>query len=169
MTCGGFADDEGLYSGRWKAVKDILKDFLFRWQSGCTEEQSIRLVPDERLRELIEDPLKDKTGERLRTLAIRCNQSDKDFDSLKAACTDLRSIIIEAATGAVPQNIELEPSQKKEYQKHRQCWFKSVEGGKELFDKVTQFGLWPNLKDELLPLVNAARSVANLPIIADLS
>ncbi len=69
---GGFADDEGgKHPERWRKVANKLDKLLFRWTSGCLEENIIRAVPDDMLETLLIDPEDEKTGTRLRTLADR--------------------------------------------------------------------------------------------------
>src|SRR6266542_235948 len=83
LQFAGFADDEGRYPERWKKVSEKLGTLLFRWKEGSLEKNVISLVPDEKLEDLIRDPLNEKTGMRLRTLATRIRSSEKDFEILK--------------------------------------------------------------------------------------
>jgi len=169
LTCGGFADEEGRFPTRWAGVKQTLGKLLFQWQSGCTESEIIAHIPDAKMLQLIEDPAGEKTGERLRTLAERLGSKEKDFDSLKAKCSDIKKLIVETATGSVPDDQGLDKNTKKAFKKHCQCWFKSREGGEELLEKVFAFGAWPQLKIQLLPFVNAVRGALALPEVHDLS
>ena len=85
---------------------------------------------------------------------------------LKAkAGTGFRALIVEAALGTVPTGKE---SEKNEYKAHAGRWFKSVEGGRELADKLFSLALWPALKPQLLPFCNAVRTAIGLSEIADL-
>ena len=77
----------------------------------------------------------------------------------------LRQRMIEAATSFVPPE---KKDKSKEFRKHGQRWFKTVDGGRELLAKVLTLGLWPKLRDELLPFINAVRKEAGLPELADL-
>jgi putative ATP-dependent endonuclease of OLD family len=169
LACGGFADEERVNSGRWACLKNALGNLLFRWKSSCTESEIIALVPENGLKQLIDDPTGEKSGDRRRTLAYRLGISEKDFDSLKAKSPDIRKLVIEAATGFAPNDQGLDESTKKTYRKHCQCWFKSHEGGEELLEKVFALGVWPQLKNQLLPFVNAVRTTLSLPEIQDLS
>jgi putative ATP-dependent endonuclease of OLD family len=169
LACGGFADEERVNSGRWACLKNALGNLLFRWKSSCTESEIIALVPENGLEQLIDDPTGEKSGDRRRTLAYRLGISEKDFDSLKAKSPDIRRLVIEAATGFAPNDQGLDESTKKTYRKHCQCWFKSHEGGEELLEKVFALGVWPQLKNQLLPFVNAVRTTLSLPEIQDLS
>lgn len=69
--------------------------------------------------------------------------------------------------GVVPDAIT-DKGEKKQFKEHQKKWFKSYEGGRELADKVFSFGVWPNIKDRLLPFLNAVRAVDGLPPLSDL-
>jgi putative ATP-dependent endonuclease of OLD family len=167
LRFGGFADqEEGKHPDRWKKLGQKLDKLLFRWPSLCIEENVIAAVPDDKLEALVIDPIGEKTGMRLRTLAVRLEVEDKAFVSLKArAGTGLRAIIIEAALGTMPAGKE---SERNQYKSHAGTWFKSVDGGRELAGKVFSLGLWPVLKPQLLPFCNAIRKAIDLPEIPDL-
>ena len=83
LQFAGFADDEGRYPERWKKVSEKLGTLLFRWKEGSLEKNVINLVPDDKLEDLIRDPLNEKTGTRLRTLAVRLGSKEKDFEILR--------------------------------------------------------------------------------------
>jgi putative ATP-dependent endonuclease of OLD family len=167
LRFAGFADDEGVHPDRWKKLSDKLGPLLFRWPTGCIEQNIIGAVPDDKLEALITDPKGEKTGTRLRTLAERLEMTEKDFQSLKAkAGAGLRAVIIEAAMGECPAGKEAE---KKRYKSHAGIWFKSDAGGRELGDKVFSLGLWPSLKPQLLPFCNAILGAVNLAPLSDLS
>ena len=169
LKFGGFADDEGRSPDRWAAVKKKLNDLLFRWASGCIEKNIIELIQPASLEAFIRDCEDEQTGERLRTLADRLGLQDKDISSIIAKSTDLNALMIAAATGAVPDDKkDADKSVKKAFQKHAERWFKSVEGGKELAAKLFVFDLWPQLKPQLLPFLNAVRAAISLPQITDL-
>ena len=166
LRFGGVADDEGKHPTRWANLHTKLGALLFRWPSLCIEENIIAIVPDDRLEAFVADPLGEKTGTRLRTLADRLGIAEKDFAVLKAkAGGGLRTLIIEAALGNVPIGKE---SEKNEYKPHAGRWFKSIEGGRELADKLFSLELWPALKPQLLPFCNALRMAVGLSEIADL-
>jgi putative ATP-dependent endonuclease of OLD family len=95
LRFAGFADDGGTHPGRWSALKQTMKERLFRWKAGCLEENIIRLLDDSRLEQLIEDPTGEETGTRLRTLASRLGTEDKSFASIAAAAPDLKQLIIQ--------------------------------------------------------------------------
>ena len=166
---GGFVDNEGSSTNEWKELESQLGELLFRWEQGCLEENVIRLVPSERLEEFIKDT-DGTSGIRLRTLAERLGVTDKDFGKLKASCADLGTVIIDAAIGRIPASLA-NPTrgEKKAFKKHAESWFKSIEGGRELAEKVFVFGLWPKLKKQLLPFVNAVRTHVKLGTISDLT
>jgi putative ATP-dependent endonuclease of the OLD family len=170
LAFGGFADNENKYPTRWQKVADALGPLLFRWASGCIEENIIPLVSDEKLEAFLEDPADEKTGARRRTLATRLGSEEKDFATLAAkAGNGLRARIIEAATGHVPPDKATVKSEKREYEKHAQTWFKTFAGGKELEAKLFTLELWPHLKASLLPFCNAVRKAVDLEEVADLT
>ena len=140
---------------------------LFRWQNGCLEQNILGALRDDQLEALLIDPEGLKTGVRLRTLQERLGTSEKDFPTIQAAAgAGLRAIMLAAALGEVPAD---KTADKKHYQSHSQNWFKTVDGGRELATKVFAFGIWDNLKPQLLPFCNAIRSAIELEEIADLS
>lgn len=167
LLFGGFADEEGQYPTRWQNLAQKLELLLFRWKSGCIEQNVIGIVPDDKLEALLTDPEGKKAGMRLRTLAERLGAQEKDFVTIKAkAGVGLKALIIDAAMGTVPAD---KTGEKKHYQSHGQTWFKTMEGGRELAAKVFTFGLWPKLKPELLPFCNAVRKAVDLDEIPDLT
>jgi len=167
LSFGGLVDDEsGKHPARWKKLAEKLDKLLFRWSTGCLDENIIRLVPEDKLETFMEDPAGAKTGARLRTLQERIDADDKAFAVLKQkAGENLRTVIIEAATGAVPDGKEAE---KRHFQSHGQTWFKSFNGGQELANKMFTMGLWPPLRSQLLPFCNAVREAIGLPKITDI-
>jgi putative ATP-dependent endonuclease of OLD family len=167
LRFGGFADDEGgLHPERWQKLTSKLGTLMFRWASGCLEENVIAALQDEKLEALLTDPEGIKTGMRLRTLADRLGIAEKDFVTVKTKAGDgFRALMTAAAMGKIPAGKE---SEKKQYQSHAQCWFKSVSGGEELASKVFSLGAWPTLKPQLLPFCNAVRKAVDLEEIQDL-
>lgn len=160
----GLADNEGTYPGRWQALKRKLGDRLHQWQEGCTEQQVIAEIADDKLPELLKDAEGRHDGDRLRTIADRLGIRDKDFASIKQALADqgktLRQLIIEAAIGSkegAPAGDE------KTWKKHSQHWFKSEEGGRELAQSMVALGAWDGVSPQVLPLLNAIRVTAGLP------
>jgi putative ATP-dependent endonuclease of the OLD family len=164
LTFGGFADDEESNPDRWSRVKARLGDLLFRWPTGCIEENILPLVADEQLEAFIVPP-DGEPGERLRTLADRLSSADKEFSVLRANAPDIRALIIEAATGTIPSGANLNDGQRKAWKRHAERWFKNVDGGSELADKVFSFNLWPHLEPQLAPFIAAVRKVAGPPQI----
>lgn len=164
----GFADDEGKFPDRWKRLETKLGPLLFRWRSGCIERNLIEALPVEGLEQLIIDPAGEDTGSRLRTLADRLGMTGElDFALVAAeAGTQLKRVIIEAATGFVPDD---KADQKKVYKNHAQIWFKSISGGRELADKVFGLGLWPRFREQLLPFCNAVREALGMPPVTDVT
>jgi putative ATP-dependent endonuclease of OLD family len=166
LRFGGFADNEDKHPARWKSVEDELETLLFRWPSGCIEENIISVLPEDELEALIIDPNDEKTGIRLRTLADRLGIAQKDFQIIKAeAGANLRAVIVAAAKGTVPADKQLE---RKQYQAHGQSWFKTITGGRELAEKVFTLGVWPTLKPQLMPFCNAVRRIVELEEIQEL-
>jgi putative ATP-dependent endonuclease of the OLD family len=162
LAFAGFADNEERDPNRWKTVKEKLGNLLFRWDCGCLESNIISLVPTERLEEFIRDE-EGESGVRLRTLAIRLGLEDKEFTSIRANAADLTKLIVEAATGKVPDDKkDLSSDEKKAWKKHSAAWFKSTEGGRELAGKVCSFGLLPTLEPKLKPFVNEVRAAVGL-------
>jgi putative ATP-dependent endonuclease of the OLD family len=167
MQFGGFADDENRHPTRWAEVQKKLGSLLFRWKSGDIESNMIDALTDERIEAFITDPEDEKTGRRLRTLAMRLGIETKDFASIKAAAgANLKRLINEAAGGTVPDGTA--DANKKTYRKQSQDWFKTEQGGRELAAKLFSLGAWPSLKPQLLPFCNAVRASAALPALEDL-
>jgi putative ATP-dependent endonuclease of the OLD family len=165
LRFGGFVDGGGPDPNRWAVVQKGLGKLLFRWPTGCIEENILKLVSQDRLEEFINDP-EGVSGLRLRTLADRLGLIDKEFSTIKAKASDLKALIIQAATGAIPAGKEnSDPGERKTLRKHAEAWFKSIEGGNELAAKVFDFELWPQLEAQLLPFVNAVRAAVSLPEI----
>lgn len=165
LRFGGFADDEKKHPTRWQKVAEKLDKLLFRWKSGCTEENIINALPDDKFESLLTDP--EKTGMRLRTLADRLGIPEKDFATIKTkAGSGLKALVLAAASGVVPEG---KTAEKKHYQSHGQTWFKTIDGGRELAAKVFTLGIWPTLKPELLPFCNAVRKAVDLDEIQDLT
>jgi putative ATP-dependent endonuclease of the OLD family len=170
LAFGGFADDEGRSSGRWKKIMDAQGALVLRWKIGCLEENIIGAIPDDKLEALLTCPKGEETGPRLRTLADRLNIAQKDFASVSAAAgASLKKVIIEAAIGTVPPGKQ---SEKKQYKSHSQAWFKSEAGGRELASKVFSLevfslDVWPAFRAELLAFCNGVRAAVDLPPIED--
>jgi putative ATP-dependent endonuclease of the OLD family len=167
LRFGGFADDEGgKYPTRWQAISERLDKLLFRWTTGCLDENIINLVPEDKLEALIEDPSGDKTGTRMRSLQVRLEADDKALATLKLkAGANLKPVVTQAALGLVPAGKETE---KRLFESDAQNWFKTFNGGRELAGKMFTLGLWPILKPQLLPFCNAVRHAVGLPDIADI-
>jgi putative ATP-dependent endonuclease of OLD family len=166
LRFGGFADDEKKYPIRWAKLGAILGPLLFRWGNGCLEENIIEAVPDDKLLDLLTDPLDEKTGMRLRALAERLEIEDKDFGTIKASAQGaLKKLIIDASTGRVPEGKE---SQRKHYKGQTRNFFKTSEGGRELMDKLFTLAVWSTARPQILPFCNAVRNAVGLPDIADL-
>lgn len=167
LKVGGFADNEGTDNTPWAVVKGKLGDLLMRWQNGCMESNLFPHVADEHLEAFIEEA-DGYAGERLRTLFERVNVEEKSLAAI-AAATDIRQLMIDAAKGSLPAEINAPADKKKAWRKHGQRWFKSHAGGIELCEKMFVFGLWPHVEAELLPFVNAVRAAVGLPHVTTVS
>jgi putative ATP-dependent endonuclease of OLD family len=119
------------------------------------------------LEALLIDPSDERTGTRLRTLAVRLGIEQKEFTVIKAtAGVNLRDLILAAALGKVPADKE---SEKALYKSHAQTWFKTQEGGRELAGKMFGLGVWPTLSVQLMQFCNAIRAAVDLPPLQDLA
>jgi putative ATP-dependent endonuclease of OLD family len=166
LLFGGFADDEGTHPTRWQKITSAQGPLVFRWASGCIEENIIGAVPDDKLEALLTDPAGKKTGQRLRTLADRLGMKEKDLASVRAKTgVGLKALIIGAATGTVPAD---KTDETNDYKSHAHTWFKTLPGGRELAEKVFGLSLWPAFSAQLLPFCNAVRKAVDLSEIADL-
>jgi len=167
LTFGGFADDEGQASGRWAALKPKMSDRLFRWSVGCTEENIIEKVPDYQLAELITHEDAGFAAERRVTLAARLGIEEKSLDAIQTATDDFRALLIAAATGSKDGAPNDEAA--KMWSRHGRRWFKSVAGGRELAAKMFALGIWPSLRNELLPFFNAIRAALGQGPLTDIA
>lgn len=161
LKFGGFADDERRHPGRWQVLHRQLGALLFRWAEGNIEQNVIPLVAPERIADFIADPGDEKTGMRLRTLADRLEIADANLEAIAAAAIaagrSLTAVIVEAATGAIPERLQDAPrAQKNPYKGHASQWFKSVDGGRELARKVRDLGIWnAHLQARVEPFLQA--------------
>ena len=168
LLLGAFCDDEGTAAGRWKGISQALGPRFFQWRIGCLEENIIAHVKDADLLSLAYEP-DGAGGRRLRTLADRLGGLPAEGEGgILAACgavgqrlPKLRAIIVAAATG----DKEGAPDEQtgKDWAKHSQLWFKSLQGGRELASRMVELGVWPKLEQELLPFVNALRGTLGQP------
>jgi putative ATP-dependent endonuclease of OLD family len=166
LRFGGFADDEKKHPTRWAKLAKRLGPLLFRWATGCLEENIVSAVPDDRLLDLLTDPPDEKTGMRLRALAERLAIEDKAFETIRATAQGtLKKLIADAAIGTVPEG---KGAEKKHYKGQTRNFFKTAEGGRELAEKLFSLGIWPTVRPQLLPFCNAVRNAVDLPDIEDL-
>ena len=164
MQFGAFIDNEGRSPTRWARLTDSFGGLLFRWQNGCTEENVLRCIPNNRIQELLDEV--EKTGERLRALADRLKIPDKSFSALAATAGErLKTVVRDAALGEVPADVT---EDRRRFESHRKLFFKSFEGGCELATKVFALHIWPDLKAELMPFCNAVRKAVSLNEISDI-
>ena len=172
LAFAGMVDNENKHPTRWSKLKARLGALLVQWPTGCIEEHVIPLFDPAHLARLIEDPEEEKTGMRRRSLADRLQIPTTDLPSIQAAAvaagSNLAAIIIQAATGTIPQ-FATDKAVQKQFKAHGKLWFKSLEGGRELAVKVFSLGAWGALKPEVLPFVNAIRKALSLAELQDLS
>lgn len=170
LSFAGVVDNEEKWPTRWATLKNKLGHLLLQWPNGCLEEHVIPLFDQSDLLPLIEDPAGERTGMRLRTLARRLNIVEADFDKIKAAASNkLTQLIVEAATGAVPEEFaNADKRIKNDYRGDSAIWFKSSMGGRELADKVFRYGVWPKIESDVLKFLNAVRQAIGLTTITKL-
>ena len=170
LSFAGIVDNEGKWPERWARIKKSLGALLLQWPHGCLEQHVIPLFELATLPSLIDDPQGTRTGMRLRTLADRLEIEQTDIERIKAvAGNGLAQLIIEAATGRVPEKFAAaEDTKRKQFKGHASVWFKSFEGGRELAEKVFTLGAWSKLETESLPFLNAIRQTIGLPAIVSL-
>lgn len=163
-------DNEAKWPERWAKIKVTLGALLLQWVDGYLEQHVIPMFEPTMLPSLLEDPEGTRTGMRLRSLAERLENEETDIERIKVIAGDgLAQLIIEAATGSVPEKFaESEDAKRKRFKGHASVWFKSMEGGRELAEKVFTLGAWPKLQAEALPFVNAVRQTIGLPAIPSL-
>ena len=170
LAFAGFADNEGKAPERWANLKAQLAGLLFQWPTGNVEGNVIAQIPEDSLTDLLKDQEGDFDGDRLRTLADRLGSADKDIETILAQAqtqqTDLRSLIVAAATGSTDG---APAGREKEWKKHAQKWFKSENGGRELASRMFALGVWPALQHQLIPFLNAIRQIMGQPEIQDLA
>lgn len=169
LLFAGLVDDEGTAPQRWANLKEKLKERLYQWPKGCTEDHVIGAVPEEKLLELLKDGDGELDGYRLRTLADRLGLQEKTPDAidaaLKASGKTWRALIIAAAAG----NKEGAPEgQDRIWKKHSQQWFKSIDGGQELAKKMIALGAWGDIHPKLLPLINSVLVAVGRPALKEL-
>ncbi|WP_132579457.1 ATP-dependent nuclease [Paralcaligenes ureilyticus] len=169
LLFAGLVDNEGTAPQRWMRLKGKLKERLYQWPNGCTEDYVLGAVSEENLLELLKDSEGELDGYRLRTLADRLGIQEKTLDAISTALhisgQTLRTLIIAAATG----NKEDAPEgQGKAWKKHSQQWFKSNAGGRELAERMVALGAWSDIQPQLLPLINSVLVAAGRPALEKL-
>lgn len=169
LKFAALVDDEGLFSGRWKALKATMGDGLLQWTGASTERVVFEAIDDDKLDGLLRDNVGNPHGERLRTLATRLGILDKDLASIRTAAqvqgVTLRNLMISAATGS-KEGASAEDE--KAWKAHGRTWFKHLEGGRELADKMKNLGAWPEILPKVLPLLNRVLAAADKPALEHL-
>lgn len=164
---GGFADNEGDHADAWQSLRED-NPLVFQWRTGCLEENVVSSVPRERLADIVEDPEGQLTGMRLRSLADRVGAEERTFEVIcEKAGERIAQVVIDAATGRPPQGSD--PRTQKMCKGQAQSWFKNEQGGKELAQKMFEFGAWEKLEDQLLPFVNAVLQEVGVPLAGNLT
>ncbi len=163
FAAAAFVDNEGDAQQAWKTLRVGLEGLFFQWEKGCTEQNVMAAVPDERLEDLLVDPEGYDTKNRLNTLVERLKAkradlvfSKHDFETVAAAAGgELRSMMIAAACGlsdGAPTGAE------KTWKKHAKCWFKSEPGGEELAVKMYGLGAWSQIQPNLAAFLGALKA-----------
>ena len=191
-------EDES-YINRWQELIEISGKRIYQWRTGSIEENVISsilsVVEIDCLHQFIMHPDPQRTNKRLQSLAFRHknlninrNATPKEavdqilqyiekskeikkfvgVERKKAAFNLLKRIIIEAASGFKPAGIP--DNQRHIYKGHGSDWFKSIEGGQELAEKMFLFGAWgqTEIKDLILPNIKANLNVIGTDQIDDL-
>ena len=170
LLFAGIVDSGHDEPGRWAKVKASAGDLLLQWDSKSIEEHVISKIGDDKLLRLIEDPLDELTGARIFTLSRRLG-IDGSLDAIRAVSKDkLRTAMLEASTGAVPDSCQQLPkSLRNQFKGDSRLWFKSIEGGRELASKVFELGAWLSLRTEIMRFVNAVRGQFQMQPLDDLT
>jgi len=162
------AEDE---PGRWGKLKEKLGNLLLQWTSRSIEAHVISKISDKNLMGLLEDSESD-TGARAYTLARRLGLlgSADNLEALDAVPkSQLRAAIIDASTGVVPPNTANLPKEiRNQFRGDSKFWFKSLQGGRELARRIFDLDIWPLLRAEVMPFVNAIRAECGLGTLDDL-
>ena len=171
LSFAGIVDNEEKWPERWAKIKARLGALLVQWPDGCLEQHVIPMFEPTTLPSLLEDPEGIRTGMRLRSLADRLEIEQADIECIKAAAGDrFTQLIVDAAIGRVPEKFATaDDNKKKQFKGYASVWFKSLEGGRELADKIFRLGAWPKLQPGVLPFLNAVRQAIGLPVTADLN
>ena len=174
------ADKEEL----WDELKQEMGPLLCQWREGYIEKNVIpailRVLPIGRVHEFISHLNSEITDARLDSLASRLNVSfnlkatpkeaveqiwvgilkKKDIKKQvgkareQAAYSLFVNTIIEVAIGRVPKDAE--SNQRHKFESMGRVWFKSIEGGEELAEKMLLFGAWkPAIEEQVMRSVKA--------------
>lgn len=170
LRFGGFADNEGLFPGRWSALKAKMGQTLFQWGAASTDQNVIAQIPEDRLTDLLTGVDTDLSARRRFTLAQRLGiLPDQSLEAIQgiaqADAVDLRDLIIAAATGGTDGAPDDDSA--KIWKRHGGAWFKSERGGRELAGHMFALGAWPALQPSLLVFLNAVRAALRQPPISD--
>ncbi|UWR88057.1 ATP-dependent nuclease [Phaeobacter inhibens] len=165
LKFAGLADNEGVKTDSWAALKKKMGDLLLQWEEGCTEEAVILAIPDDQIPALIGAEGSDQAGTRLQHLKVRSGAEERTLDSINAALDGtgktLKQLVIEAASGSSENAPD---AQKKAWKSHSSSWFKSEAGGAELAKNAIALGGWSDLSVRLLPLITAILASVELTV-----
>ena len=168
---GGFADNEGKFSGRWSTLKSTMGKMLFQWCAGSTEQNVIVQLPEDKLTALFTGTDPDLSAGRRFTLAERLGISDRSLESIEAKVAAdeiaLRGLIIAAATGSTDGAPDDDAT--KQWKRHGRAWFKTERGGRELAGHMFALGAWHALKPSLLVFINAVRAALGQSSTSDVA
>ena len=169
LRFGGFADNEGKFSGRWSTLKTKMGKTLFQWGAGSPEQNVIAQLPEDKLIALISGVNADLAARRRFTLAQRLGMSDQSLESIESKAAEdaiaLRELIIAAATGSTDGAPDDDAA--KLWKGHGRTWFKTERGGCELAGHMFALGAWPALRSSLLVFLNAVRAALGQDSITD--
>lgn len=170
----------------WDEFKQKMEDLFCQWKKDCMEENVIPAILEEltvnRLHEFISHPEPEKTEARLKSIASCINLTlnsnatpekavnqiwdkilnRKDFKKLfgevknDAAYALIGKVIVAVSSGRAPKGIVLAQKAEHILEKSGSSWFKSIEGGEELFEKMYLFGAWkPTITLQVMPSIKA--------------
>lgn len=169
LQFAGFADSEPAnpQPGRWRRLKDKMGDLLLQWEVGNLEQNILPYFAPADLERLIAIPPPDdwRSSQRRKSLALRLGLEDSRIETIvEAAGGRVMDVLIEAATGFVPADMKGNKDKEGACKGHSRQWFKSIEGGAELANKMFELNAWPRAKPRLLPFLTAISEKSGMPL-----
>ena len=162
-------EDDPSIEGKLETLKGHLVNGAFQWRKGNTEENIINAVPEGNLEHLIKHPADARqTRARLRTILEYLNKSlpngqSLTFENVKRVAGDqFRQTIINSASGNTPAWFKGKKNEK--FSKSGSKWYKSLEGGKELGEKMYSCEAWSHLKDTFKPFSDTLKETIGLRV-----